>query len=69
MHLLALQRTLTWLQYAILHEVRMENADHASILVILQNFAVYWDHWYLLKLDKDQSVYQVAETLQRRFDD
>ena len=30
---------------------------------------MYWDHWYLFKLDKDQSVYQVAETLQRRFDE
>ena len=30
---------------------------------------MYWGHWYLLKLDKDQSVHQVAETLQRRFDE
>ena len=30
---------------------------------------MYWDHWYLLKLDKDQSVHLVAETLQRRFDE
>ena len=30
---------------------------------------MYWDHWHLLKLDKDQSVYQVAETLQRQFDE
>ena len=72
MHLLALQRALVWLQYAVLHEVRMDNADttsHASILVTWRNFAVYWDHWYPFKLDKDQSVYQVAETLQRRFDE
>ena len=30
---------------------------------------MYWGHWYLLKLDKDQSVHQVAEILQWRFDE
>ena len=72
MHLLALQRALAWLQYAVIHGVRMESVDttsHASMLATKRNFAVYRSHWYLLKLHKDQSVHQVVETLQRRFDE
>lgn len=43
MHLLALQRALAWVQYEVIHGVRMESVDttsHASMLATKWNFAV-----------------------------